>query len=68
MERKLLYKALEKAIQIRIVEEEIANNFREKKIFSFLHLYIGQEASAVGISLALKKEDQQYEKNCLINQ
>jgi pyruvate dehydrogenase E1 component alpha subunit len=58
MERKLLYKALEKAIQIRIAEEKIATNFREQKIFSFLHLYIGQEASAVGISLALKKEDQ----------
>ena len=39
---------MEKAIQIRIAEEEIATNFKEKKIFSFLHLYIGEEAIAVG--------------------
>ena len=52
-----IYQALEKAIEIRVVEMNIADQFKRQKIFSFLHLYIGEEASATGVSMALKEED-----------
>jgi TPP-dependent pyruvate/acetoin dehydrogenase alpha subunit len=44
-------------LRIRMVEEAIARDFRARKIFSFLHLSIGQEAVAVGVCAALQKED-----------
>jgi pyruvate dehydrogenase E1 component alpha subunit len=42
---------------IRRVEEESARGYAEGKIGGFLHLYIGQEAVAVGAVAALKPED-----------
>jgi pyruvate dehydrogenase E1 component alpha subunit len=42
---------------IRRVEEESARGYAEGKIGGFLHLYIGQEAVAVGATAALKPED-----------
>ena len=44
-------------VQIRTTEEKIAEDFIASKIFSFLHLSIGQEGSAVGVGLATKKQD-----------
>ncbi len=42
---------------IRRVEEEAARAYAQGKIGGFLHLYIGQEAVAVGSVAALKPED-----------
>ncbi len=42
---------------IRRVEEESARGYAEGKIGGFLHLYIGQEAVAVGAISAMKPED-----------
>ena len=42
---------------IRRVEEESARAYAEGKIGGFLHLYIGQEAVAVGALAALRPED-----------
>src|SRR4029077_13924604 len=42
---------------IRRLEEEAARAYAMGKIGGFLHLYIGQEAVAVGACAALKKDD-----------
>lgn len=42
---------------IRRFEEEAARAYAQGKIGGFLHLYIGQEAIAVGAATALKPED-----------
>ena len=56
--KKIIYKkAFDTIIKIRILEENIAREFKKNKILSFLHLSIGQEACAAGVALALKKED-----------
>ena len=55
--KQLILKALEKIINIRLVEENIALKSRENKIFSFLHLSIGQEACAVGVASGTNKND-----------
>jgi TPP-dependent pyruvate/acetoin dehydrogenase alpha subunit len=55
--KKFILKAFEKLINIRIVEEKIAKKSSENKIFSFLHLSIGQEASAVGVALGTSNKD-----------
>ncbi|ENN81763.1 hypothetical protein D910_06394 [Dendroctonus ponderosae] len=43
--------------EIRKVENSIAQLYREKKIRGFCHLYVGQEAVAVGINSIMKPED-----------
>ncbi len=48
---------LEKMILIRTCEEHIARGVLEKRIFTPCHLYIGQEADAVGVCQALKDTD-----------
>lgn len=55
--KKTLLIAIEKIINIRNIEEKIAEKFNTNKVFSFLHLSIGQEACAVGVALASKKND-----------
>ena len=57
MNKSLYLKALEKIIVIRNIELNIAKTYKEKKIFSFLHLCIGQEASAVGVAMATDNSD-----------
>ena len=44
-------------LQIRRLEEEAARAYVQGKIGGFLHLYIGQEAIAVGTEAALRKTD-----------
>lgn len=44
-------------LKIRRFEEESARLYTEKKIGGFLHLYIGQEAVAVGSSSVLEERD-----------
>ena len=46
-----------KMFQIRRFEEESARSYAQGKIGGFLHLYIGQEAIAVGAQEALRPED-----------
>ena len=50
-------KMLSEMIKIRTIEELIAKDYLENKIFSFLHLSIGQESSAVGVCHALTNFD-----------
>jgi len=54
---KMLFDMLSKMVQIRTTEELIAEDFINSKIFSFLHLSIGQEGSAVGVGFASKEQD-----------
>ncbi len=49
--------AYRKMFQIRRFEEESARAYAQGKIGGFLHLYIGQEAIAVGADLALRAGD-----------
>jgi pyruvate dehydrogenase E1 component alpha subunit len=51
---KFLFKQM---LRIRRFEEKCAELYTEEKIRGFLHLYIGEEAVAVGIMQALKPED-----------
>jgi pyruvate dehydrogenase E1 component alpha subunit len=51
--RKLLHEML----RIRRFEEKCAELYGQEKIRGFLHLYIGEEAAAVGVSSALEPED-----------
>ena len=44
-------------ILIRRFEEKCAELYSEQKIRGFLHLYIGEEANAVGVMQALTPED-----------
>ena len=49
--------AFEKILLIRRIEEFILYEFQKNKIFSFLHLSIGQEAVAVGVAMATHRND-----------
>ncbi len=44
-------------LRIRRFEERCADLYKEEKIRGFLHLYIGEEAVAVGVTRALTPED-----------
>lgn len=44
-------------LRIRRLEEKCAQLYTEMKIRGFLHLYIGEEAVAVGVNEALRPED-----------
>jgi len=57
LNQRTLLTALKKIISIRTIEEKIAQKSNENKIFSFLHLSLGQEACAVGVALATKEKD-----------
>lgn len=52
-----LLNAYEKMFLIRVAEQELVALYLKEKIMSFVHFYIGQEAVAVGVCDALKKED-----------
>jgi TPP-dependent pyruvate/acetoin dehydrogenase alpha subunit len=49
---------LEGMVRVRLIEEAIADRYREQKMRCPVHLSIGQEACAVGVCAALGKEDQ----------
>ena len=49
--------AIRMMVKIRTSEMFIRDTFWDEKIFSFLHLSIGQEASAVGVATALNSSD-----------
>ena len=46
--------------RIRLVEEEIANRYSEQQMRCPVHLSIGQESAAVGVSHYLKKSAKVY--------
>lgn len=48
---------LEEMLRIRRFEEKCAELYTQEKIRGFLHLYIGEEAIAVGVMRALSAED-----------
>lgn len=48
-------------MQIRRFEEEAARAYAQGKIGGFLHLYIGQEAVAVGVNAALEPGDYAFQ-------
>jgi pyruvate dehydrogenase E1 component alpha subunit len=50
-------KAYSQMVVIRRLEEKAAELYQLGKIGGFLHLYIGQEAVAVGISLSMTEKD-----------
>ena len=50
-------KAFKKLAMIRFAESFVAEQYLNSKIFSFLHLSIGQEAVAVGLADALSESD-----------
>ena len=49
--------AIRSMVKIRTSELFIRDTFWDEKIFSFLHLSLGQEATAVGVAAALTNED-----------
>jgi pyruvate dehydrogenase E1 component alpha subunit len=55
--RELALQFLEDMLRIRRMEEKSAQLYGEQKIRGFLHLYIGEEAVAVGALHALRPED-----------
>ena len=52
-----LVEMLRLMFRIRRFEERLAKLFKRGKLPGFIHLYIGQEATAVGACSALKEED-----------
>lgn len=52
-----LHDLLKQMLRIRRFEEKCAQLYTEQKIRGFLHLYIGEEAIAVGVMQGLSKED-----------
>ena len=57
LERDHLHELARQMILIRRFEEKCAELYSAEKIRGFLHLYIGQEANAVGVMQALGAED-----------
>lgn len=57
MDQDLVADLYRKMLRIRRFEEEAARLYTEKKIGGFLHLYIGQEAVAVGALSVLDAQD-----------
>ena len=58
MDQELIANLYHQMLRIRRCEEEAARLYTERKIGGFLHLYIGQEALAVGTASVLKEADQ----------
>lgn len=46
-----------KMLKIRYFEEEVSRLFAEGKLPGFVHVYVGQEATAVGVCAALRDDD-----------
>lgn len=57
MDQTLIKELYRKMLLIRRFEEEAARLYTERKIGGFLHLYIGQEAIAVGAESVIEAQD-----------
>jgi len=53
-----LLEQLKQMLRVRMFEEKCAELYAQEKIRGFLHLYIGEEAIAVGVMSALSPQDQ----------
>lgn len=60
LNKEIAIRLLKKIMYIRLVEEEIANRYREQEMRCPVHLSIGQEASAAGICEVLNKTDKVF--------
>ena len=58
LDRTHLLEQLKQMLRIRRFEEKCAELYAKEKIRGFLHLYIGEEAIAVGVMAALQEEDE----------
>lgn len=52
-----LVKAYKRMLLLRVAQEELVKLYMDRKIFSMVHFYIGQEAVAVGVCDALRSAD-----------
>jgi pyruvate dehydrogenase E1 component alpha subunit len=52
------HKAYSHMLRLRVAQEELVKHYLNKKVFSMVHFYIGQEAVATGVCDALKVDDQ----------
>lgn len=59
-DRDLALKLYQSMLQIRLVEEGIADRYGEQEMRCPVHLSIGQEAAAAGVCLALRPSDRVY--------
>lgn len=57
LDNKVLIDLYRQMLLIRKFEEKVKEKYMEGKIFGMLHLYIGEEAVAVGVCSALRKND-----------
>ncbi len=57
IKKETILSMLERMLLIRLTEQRIAKRVEEKKVFTPCHLYIGQEADAVGVCFALRDTD-----------
>jgi len=52
-----LFEAYKRMLFVRIAQQELIQHYLDKKVFSMVHFYVGQEAVAIGVCDALAKED-----------
>lgn len=52
-----LLAAYKRMLELRIAEQELIKVYLDKKLFSMVHFYVGEEASAVGVCQALLPGD-----------
>lgn len=57
MNKRQLIDGYYKMLRIRRIEERLVQEYLDKNIRSFVHFYIGQEAVAVGVCMALTNKD-----------
>ncbi len=53
-----LLPAYRNMLKLRVAQEELIKHYLEKKVFSMVHFYVGQEAVATGVCDVLGPEDQ----------
>ena len=57
VDKKTLVELFTRTLKVRLFEEKVWELFGENLVPGTLHLYLGQEAIAAGITAALKKSD-----------
>jgi TPP-dependent pyruvate/acetoin dehydrogenase alpha subunit len=57
-DRTIITELHERMVRIRLFEEAAGRLFEANKIPGFVHLYVGQEAVAAGVCVALRDDDQ----------
>ena len=56
-DKDMMVQMYERMISIRFFEEAVSKEYKQGKLPGLVHLYMGQEASAVGVCSALHKDD-----------